>query len=81
MCKQYAHYKNGPCTNNSTHEGITSSNKMHSKQINKEAYSQQVISDKRVLVNRDSDDKSKDNDSCIRTRYGRVLRKPDRLAY
>ena len=41
----------------------------------------QVISDKRVPVNRGGEDKSKDSDSCIRTRYGRIIRKPDRLTY
>ena len=54
---------------------------MDSMQINKEVNSKQVISDKRVPVNRDSDDKSKGSDSCIRTRYGRIIRKPNRLAY
>ena len=73
--------KNGPCTNNSTHEGMTPSNGRDSKQINKEMNSEQVISDNRVLVNRDGDDKSKDSDDCMRTRYGRIIRKPDRLAY
>ena len=73
--------KNRPCTNNPAHEGITLSKGMDSKQINKEVNSEQVISDKRVLVNRDSDDKSKDSDGCMKARYGRKIRKPDRLAY
>ena len=54
---------------------------MDSYQINKEANSEQVISDKRVMVNRDSDDKSMDSDGCIRVKFGRVIRNPDRLAY
>ena len=53
---------------------------MDSKQINKEVNSVQVISEKGVLVNRASD-KSRNSDDCKRTRYGRVMRKPYRLAY
>ena len=64
---------NGPCTNNPTHECITLSNGMGSNQINKEANSQHVLSDKRVMVKRDCDDKSKDSDSCIRMRFGRII--------
>ena len=40
-----------------------------------------VISEKRVPANKDGDDKSKVSDCCLRTRFGRMLRKPDRLAY
>ena len=40
-----------------------------------------MLSEKRVLVNRDSDDKSKDSDGCLRMRFGRIIRKPNRLAY
>ena len=72
---------NGPCTNSPTHKHITQSNGRDSSQINKEVNSEQVFSDKRVMVKRDSDDKSKDSDSCIRKRFGRIIRKPDRLAY
>ena len=45
--------------------------------VNKE----QAIGDKRVLLNRDGENKNKDSDRCIKTRYGRIIRKPDRLAY
>ena len=72
---------NGPCTNSPTHECITLSNGMDSNQINKAAKSEQVINDKIVMVNRDGDDKSKDSDGCTRMRFGRIIRKPDRLAY
>ena len=72
---------NGPCTNNPTHECITPSNGTDSNKINKEANSEHVISDKRVMVNRDNDDNSKDSECCIRTRFGRIIRKPDRCAY
>ena len=51
------------------------------QKINREVNKEQEISDKRVLLNRDSEDKSKDSDGFIRTRYGRIMRKPDRLAY
>ena len=54
---------------------------MESKQISKETNGEQVISDKRVLVNREGDDKSEDSDVCMRTRYGRIIRMSDRLAY
>ena len=54
---------------------------MGSNQINKEVNSEQVISDKRVMVNRDGGDKSKDSDGCIRMRFGIIIKKPDRLAY
>ena len=43
--------------------------------------SEQVIGGKRVRVNRDGDDKIKDSDGCIRTRFSRILRMPDRLPY
>ena len=69
---------NGLWTNNPTHKHIELSKEMDSNQINKEANSEQVISDKRVMVNIYSDDKSKDSDYCIRTRFGRIIRKPDR---
>ena len=46
---------------------------------NKEVNNKQVISNKGVPVNRD-EDKSNESDGCIRTRYGRIIRKPDRLA-
>ena len=49
-------------------------------QINKEENSEQRISEKGVLVNRSGDHKSKDGDACIRIRFGRIIRKPDRLA-
>ena len=42
---------------------------------------EQLIGDKRVPLNRDGEDKSKDSDGYIRTRYGRKIRKPDRLAF
>ena len=54
--------RNGPCTNKSTYEDTILSNKMENKQINQLAYCEQVISDKRVMVNSDDDDKSKDSD-------------------
>ena len=73
--------KNGPWINISTHKGITLRNIMDSRQINREANNEQMISDKRVLVNIDSDEKTMESDGCIRTRYGRIIRKPDRLAY
>ena len=49
--------------------------------INREVNKEQAISDKRVPLNTESKDKSKDSDSYIRTRFGRIIRKPDRLAY
>ena len=61
MHKQYAHHKNGPCTNISTHEGIIPSNGTDSRQINREGNNEQVISDQRVPVNRDGDDKTKES--------------------
>ena len=66
---------------NPTHECRKQRNEADSNQINKEMNSEQVISDKRVLVNRDGEDKSKNNDGCIIMRFGRIIRKPDRLAY
>ena len=75
------HHINGPCTNNLTHKDKTLNNGKDSMQINREVNNAQVISDKRVLVNRDKEDKTKDSDSCIRTRYGRTIRKSDRLVY
>ena len=54
---------------------------MDSKQMNKEANTEQVSIDKRVMVNKNGDDKSMDSDVCIRTRCGGIIRKPDRLAY
>ena len=65
--KQYAHHKNGPCTNNSTLEDITPNNGTDSKQVNKEVNNEQVISDEVVPVNRDGEDKSKESDDCIKT--------------
>ena len=53
---------NGSCINNPTHECITLSNGMVSNQINKEVNSEHMISDKRVMINRDSDDKNKDSE-------------------
>ena len=52
--------------------------RVNSKQINSE---KRVISEKRVLVSRDGDHKSKDVDGYLRMRYGRIIRKPDKLAY
>ena len=72
---------NGPCTNNKTHEHITPSKGLDSNQINKEAHSEEMIIDKSGMVNRDDEDKSKDSVSCIRMRFGRIIRKPGRLAY
>ena len=80
MHKQYAHHKNGPCTNISTHKGITPCKGMDSRQINREM-NELVISDKRVLGNKDGDDKTKESNGCIRNRYGRIIRKPDRPPY
>ena len=39
------------------------------------------ISEKGVSVNGNTDHKSKDVDSCTRMRFGRIIRKPDRLVY
>ena len=50
-------------------------------QINREVSKEQVISDKRVPLNRDSEKKSKESDSQVRTRYGRIRRKPYMFAY
>ena len=55
--------------NNPTHKCITLSNGMDSNQINKEVNSEQVISDKIVMANRDGDDKRKGSDGCIRIRF------------
>ena len=81
MHKQYIHHKNGPCINNSTHQDKTANNGEDITQINREMNNEQVIGDNRVPLNRDAEDKSKDSDGCIRTRYSRMIRKPDRLAY
>ena len=56
--------------NISTQGGITLSNGMDSTQINREANNEQVISNKRVLIKGNSDDKTTESDGCIRTRYG-----------
>ena len=37
--------------------------------------------EKGLSVKRNVDHKGKDCDSVIRMRYGRIIRKPDRLAY
>ena len=46
---------------------------------NGEVNNKQVISDNRIPVKRDGDDKFRESDGCIRTRYDRILRKPDKL--
>ena len=81
MHKQYTHHKNGSCTNISTHKSITPNDGMDSRQINREANNEQVISDKRVPGKRGNDDKTKKMDGYIRTRYDGIIRKPDRPGY
>ena len=61
------------------HMGKNKNNGEDITQINREVNKEKMIGDKWVPFNRDSKDNSKDSDSCIRTRYGRVIRKPDRF--
>ena len=50
-------------------------------QIKREENNEQKISEEGVSINQNIDHKSKDGDSCVRTQFGRIIRKPDRLAY
>ena len=59
-----------PYTNKSTHRNKTPNSGEDITQINREVNKEQTISDKRVPLNRDGKDKSKDSDRYIRTRYG-----------
>ena len=79
--KQYIHHKNGPCANNPTHGNKTPINGEDITQINREVNREQATGNNRVLLNRNSEEKSLDHDGYRRTRYGRIIRKPDRLTY
>ena len=72
---------NGPFINNPTHEYSTLCKELDNNHRKSEENNEHKIGEQRVSVGRNIDHKDKDHGSVIRTRYGRIIQKLDRLAY
>ena len=63
------------------HKSMTINNKEDSSQTNKEVNKGQKVSDKNRPFHKNTEENSQGSDKHIRTRYGRMVRKPDRPTY
>ena len=72
---------NGQNSSNITHVYTTVHEEQGNHQERGEEHSEQKIIVNKSPANRHSDNKENGHNSIIRTRYGRVIRKLDRLAY
>ena len=76
------HYtNNAPHSNNITPNQATSCKGQDNSQRKGEENNGHKLSINNILINRSSDDMEHDQDTVIKTRYRRVIRKPNRLAY
>ena len=63
------------------YENITPNNREDNSQTNREVNNGQKVSDNNISFHKNAKESSEGSDAHIRMRYGRIVRKPDRLMY
>ena len=73
--------QNGTHTSNTLHKSMTTNNEDNISQTNREVNNGQKVSVNSMPFNRNAEENTEGSDAHIRTRYGRIVWKWDRLTY
>ena len=79
--KQVNNTQDGTYINNMPHENITPNKREDINQTKREVNNKQKVSDNNIPFHKNTKKNSEGSDVNIRIRYGRIVRKPNRLMY